>query len=213
MISGQALKIGSYVSSDVLVFQNLPSREGYCFVFLVVDHASKWLWLYPLLCHTEDSIYSCVVDLVSVKIPMFQKKLVHFHSDGGSELLSRRVQNYLHSSGVTTSHSPRDTPEMNSVCERRTRTLKEKMMCMLMRSGLPVPFWWLALQCAGWLMNRLPAHTANGYITPYEFVRGQLPVLKWLRIWGCKAYAMRPRGVLRKDLQEKTQSGFLVGFL
>jgi hypothetical protein len=56
------------------------------------------------------------------------------------------VIRFLHSSGATTSHSPRDTPEMNSVTERWVRTLKEKVLCMLLRSSLPVAFWWLAVE-------------------------------------------------------------------
>jgi hypothetical protein len=35
---------------------------------------------------------------------------------------------------------------MNSVTERWVRTLKEKVLCMLLRSSLPVAFWWLAVE-------------------------------------------------------------------
>ena len=37
---------------------------------------------------------------------------------------------YLHSAGVTTSHSPRDTPQMNSVTKSWVRSVKEKVMSM-----------------------------------------------------------------------------------
>ena len=37
----------AYMSADVLVMQNIPSREGYRYVFFIVDHASKMCWAYP----------------------------------------------------------------------------------------------------------------------------------------------------------------------
>ena len=51
----------------------------------------------------------------------------------------------LYKSGVTTSHSPRDTPQINSVTERWVHSLKEKVLCLLQRSYVPVAFWWLAV--------------------------------------------------------------------
>jgi hypothetical protein len=39
--------------------------------------------------------------------------------------VSADVLSFLHSSGVTTSHSPRDTPQMNSVTERWVRSIHE----------------------------------------------------------------------------------------
>ena len=90
-------------------------------------------------------------------------QLRYFYTDGGAELVSADVLSFLHSSGVITSHSPLDTPQMNSVTERWVRSLKEKVLCMLLRSSLTVAFWWLAVDCAVYIMNRIP-----GYMTPYE---------------------------------------------
>jgi hypothetical protein len=138
--------------------------------------------------------------------------LKHFHSDGGSELIAKEVLGFLHSNGATTTHSPRDTPQMNSVTERWVRSLKEKVMCMLLRSSLPLAFWWFAVQCACYLLNRVPTKTAFGYMTPYECLHNVAPDLKWLRIWGCKCYALKPIAERKKDFDDKAYSGFLVGY-
>ena len=37
---------GSYVSADVLIMQNIPSREGYCYVLFLIDHASKMSFVF-----------------------------------------------------------------------------------------------------------------------------------------------------------------------
>jgi hypothetical protein len=116
--------------------------------------------------------------------------LRHFHSDGGSELIAKELLQLLHAKHVNTSHSPRDTPQMNSISERRTRTIKEKTLCLLLRASPPVAFWWWALQTAVFIINRLPTTTAQGCKTPFECVTGRPPNLKWLRIWGCKTYVL-----------------------
>jgi hypothetical protein len=85
---------------------------------------------------------------VEEDLPKHSIVLRHFHSDGGSELIAKELLQLLHAKHVNTSHSPRDTPQMNSISERRTRTIKEKTLCLLLRASLPVAFWWWALQTA-----------------------------------------------------------------
>ena len=85
-------------------------------------------------------------------------------------------------------------------------------MCMLLRSSLPVAFWWMAVCTACYFLNRFPTKTANGYMTPHERVFGVAPNLKWLRIWGCKCYVLKPIADRKKDFDDKAYSGFLVGY-
>jgi hypothetical protein len=39
---------GAYMSADVLIMQNIPSREGYQHVLFIVDHCFKMCWVFPL---------------------------------------------------------------------------------------------------------------------------------------------------------------------
>ncbi len=83
---------------------------------------------------------------------------------------------------------------------------------MLLRSGLPVDFWWDAYQASNYITVRLPTKTAKGYMIPWECVYGEPPNLAHLRIWGCKAYLRMPKNYLRKDWRDKTFSGFFIGY-
>ena len=203
---------GSYVSADVLIMQNIPSCKGYCYVLFLIDHASKMSFVFPLTRRDSGSILAHIKVWVNETLPSYSITLRHFHSDGGAELVSTDVLSFLHFSGATTSHLPGDTPEMNSVTERWVRYLKEKVMCMLLRSSLPVAFWWMAVCTACYLLNRFPTKTANEYMTPHECVFGVAPHLKWLRIWGCKCYVLKPLADRKKDFDDKAYSGFLVGY-
>jgi len=203
---------GDYMSSDILIFNGIPSREDYKYVLFVVDHASKRNWVFPMKDRLSKTVLEHMTTFLEDILPSQGIKLRHWHSDGGAELISKEVLGFLHKGGVTTSHSPRDTPQMNSVTERWVRSLKEKVMCLLLRSSLPVAFWWYAVECAGYLLNRTPTKTAQGFMTPFECVTHVAPNVKYLRIWGCKCYALKPIADRRKDLDDKAYSGFLVGY-
>ena len=174
------------MSAYVLIMQNIPSREGYQYVFFIIDHATKMCWVYPLKTREFKCILAHLSTFVNEMLPSLNIHLWHFHSDGGAELVAADVLTFLHKSGVTTSYSPRDTPQMNSITERWVRSFKEKVLCMLLRSSLPVAFWWLAVECAAYLLNRLPTKTVLGYMSPYECVYGATPDLKWICIWAMR---------------------------
>ncbi len=104
-----------------------------------VNHCSKMSWVYPMETRNVETVMAYLknfVDLSSIAI-----KLKHFHSDGGAELIASGVLDYVHSHGATTSHS-------HSVTEIWVKSLKDKMLCMLLRSSLPIAFWWFAVLTA-----------------------------------------------------------------
>jgi hypothetical protein len=208
----KGLSPGDYVSSDVLIFNSIPSREGYNYVLFVVDHASKRNWVFPLKTRQSKELLKHLVTFISEILPSQGITMKRWHSDGGAELVAQEVLSTLHKNGTTTSHSPRDTPQMNSVTERWVRSLKERVLCLLLRSSLPVAFWWWAVSCASYLLNRTPTTTARGYMTPFECVTNVAPNLKFLRVWGCKCYALKPKAERLKDMDDKAYTGFLVGY-
>ena len=44
----EGLSPGARKSADVLIMQNIPFREGYQYVFFIVDHATKMRWAFSL---------------------------------------------------------------------------------------------------------------------------------------------------------------------
>jgi hypothetical protein len=193
------LRPGYRVSTDVIIMLNTTSLEGYNYVLLLEDNASKYVWSLPLKDRTAPETLTQLKSFLTHDLPALGIQLEHFfHSDGGSELISELVCTFLHAKGITTSHTPRDTPEMNSLLKRKVRDLKERVMSMLLHSTFPVSFWWMAWKTACYLQNRMPTVTVYGYMTPFENV----PSLKRLRIWGRKAYVLKP----------KAYSGFHAGY-
>ena len=83
---------------------------------------------------------------------------------------------------------------------------------MLLRSSLPIEFWWDAYETSNYITNRMPTKTSKGYQTPFEGVFKEIPNLENLRVWGCKTYLKIPKNYLRKDWREKATSGYLMGY-
>ena len=84
---------------------------------------------------------------------------------------------------------------------------------MLLRSTLPVPFWWLALRAAVYIQNRMPTRATEGYIiTPFECLRKSPPNLRQPRMWRYRAYLLKPKADRPKDFDAKAYSGNFVGY-
>ena len=181
------------VTVDISVYLNCPSRQGYKYVLLFTDIATKMIWEYPLKERSGDEVLRCVKDFVEVqlaKFPGHHHRLAHYHADGGKELIDQRVKTYLlEKFGTHITWSSTDTPEQNAVSERKFRTLGEMTLAMLADSGLPKSYWWDAYVTACEITRMMPTRTHVGWRSPMECVPGgKVPNLTRLRRWGCKAY-------------------------
>ena len=203
-------KLGEFISVDIAVFVNCPSREGFRYVVTFIDHATKMLWSYPMKKRNEFS--NVLFDLIDVKLHALEVKIKHYHADGGKELISKAVITKLQTEGSRYTWTPADTPELNSTSERKWRTLGEMCLSMLLRSGLPTDFWWDAYETATYIAIRLPTKTVKGYMTPWECVHGDIPDLSHLRIWGCKSYLKLPKNYARKDFRDKVFTAHFIGY-
>ena len=203
----------SKVTADIAVYLNCPSREGYRYVLTFVDEATKYTWSYGLMERTSESVLRTLKNLFRNHLPA-GAEIQHFHTDGGKELIAESIKDFLRSKGTKTfTFTPTDTPQLNSVSERKFRTLGEMALAMLTRSGLPKIWWWKAYQTAEHILRRLPTRTAKGYMTPMEAIPGgETPSWKFMRTWGAKAYVLKPKADRRKDWDDKAQIGYFVGY-
>jgi hypothetical protein len=202
---------GDYISVDLALFPSIPSREGYKYVLTIIDHASKKSFVFPLKNRNGVDIINCIKKFFE-SVKSLNARIKHYHADGGPELISKELLLLLKDIGATYTWNPADTPELNSTSERRFRTLGERTICLLIRSGLPKAFWWDAYEASNYITNHLPTKTSKGYISPEEFLKGVPPDISHFRVWGCQTFARKPRNYLRKDLSDKTYSGYFIGY-
>ena len=59
-------ELGNYISCDIAVFKNCPSKEGFLYVVQFLDHSTKYAWVYPM--RTRDEFIEKLRDLIDVKL-------------------------------------------------------------------------------------------------------------------------------------------------
>ena len=85
------------LTADISVYVNCPSRQGFCYVLVFTDVATKHFWRYPLVTRTGLDVLRSITHLVEVELKKFpgNHKIQHYHADGGAELNDQRVKAYL----------------------------------------------------------------------------------------------------------------------
>ena len=70
--------------------------------------------------------------------------------------MSQEFGDHLKTCGIVPQLTPPGTPQLNSVSERRNRTLLDMVQSMMSQTGLPLYFWGYALGTAAFILNRAP---------------------------------------------------------
>lgn len=82
------------------------------------------------------------------------RKIKRIRSDRGGEYVL--LNDYCEKYGIIHEITPPYSPESNGVAERKNRTLKEMMNCLLVSSNAPDNLWGEAILSACHLQNRIP---------------------------------------------------------
>jgi hypothetical protein len=203
-------------TADITVYVNCPTREGYKYVLVITDVATKWFWEFLLKERTGAEVLRCIKHIVEVELLRFPGKhrLGTYHTDGGKELLDTSVKAYLLKVfGTKITWTTSHTPEQNGVSERKFRTIGEMSLAALRSSGLPTSLWGDCVVAVCYIIRMLPTRTCRGWMSPMECVPGgKIPDLSFLRVWGCKCYVLVPKADRRKDWEDKSKVGYLMGY-
>ncbi|KAL6315342.1 hypothetical protein AAG906_000446 [Vitis piasezkii] len=135
--------------------------EGYKFFLTIVDDYSRVTWVYMLKNKSEVQKY--IPDFFAFVKKQFGKEVKAIRSDNAPELF---LSNFYHSLGVIHYRSCVETPQQNSVVERKHQHI---------------------LNVALYLINRTPSPFLNNK-TPFEILHDKLPDYSHLRVFGCLCY-------------------------
>ncbi|GKF05773.1 retrovirus-related pol polyprotein from transposon TNT 1-94, partial [Tanacetum coccineum] len=102
------------------------------------------------------------------------------------------------------------TPQQNGVAERKNRTLIEAARTMLADSFLPNTFWAEVVSTACYVLNRVLVTKPHNK-TPYELLTGKIPIISYIRPFGCHVTILNTIDHLGK-FAGKSDEGFLVGY-
>lgn len=129
--------------------------------------------------------------------------------DWGGEYRSAELDEYYKSQGINAEYSAPYTAQQNGKAERVNRTLKERVRAALLDAGAEDDLWAEALAAAVYVINRSPKDGAK--VTPWEAFTGRRPNVSNLRVWGGRAWALKPTQHQRR-LESRTVIGRFVGY-
>ncbi|GJU62162.1 ribonuclease H-like domain-containing protein [Tanacetum coccineum] len=138
------------------------------------------------------------------------QKVTTIRCDNGTKFKNMDFIEFCGSKVIKREYSNARTPQQNGVAERKNRTLIEAARTMLADSFLPNTFWAEAVSTACYVLNRVLV-TKPYNKTPYELVTGKIPIISYIRPFGCHVTILNTIDHLGK-FDGKSDQGFLVGY-
>ncbi|KAL0386235.1 UNVERIFIED_CONTAM: Retrovirus-related Pol polyprotein from transposon TNT 1-94 [Sesamum radiatum] len=175
------------IHSDVCGPLNTQARGGFSYFITFTDNHSRYGYVY-LMRYKSEAFRRFKEFRLEVE-NQTGRKIKTLRSDQGGEYLSGEFLDYLKENGILSQWTPPGTPQLNSVSERRNRTLLDMVRSMMSFTELPLSFWGYALETVAKLLNMAPSKTVAQ--TPYQIWHGKPASYKYLRVWGSPAYVKR----------------------
>ncbi|GKA79674.1 ribonuclease H-like domain-containing protein [Tanacetum coccineum] len=138
------------------------------------------------------------------------QKVKTIRCDNDTEFKNRDIIEFCGSKGIKREYSNARTPQQNGVAERKNMTLIEAARTMLADLFLPNTFWAEAVSTACYVLNRVLV-TKPQNKTPYELITGKIPIISYIRPFGCHVTILNTIDHLGK-FDGKSNEGFLVGY-
>ncbi|GKC71044.1 ribonuclease H-like domain-containing protein [Tanacetum coccineum] len=177
----------------------------------IVDESNKWhrrfSWVFFL--RTKDETSGILKDFIRQIKNQLNQKVKTIRCDNGTEFKNRDIIEFCGSKGIKREYSNARTLQQNGVAERKNRTLIKAARTMLADSFLPNTFWAEAVSTACYVLNRVLV-TKPQNKTPYELITGKIPIISYIRPFGCHVTILNTIDHLGK-FEEKSDEGFLVG--
>ncbi|GJY83226.1 putative ribonuclease H-like domain-containing protein [Tanacetum coccineum] len=182
------------------------NHKTYCLV--ITDDFSRFSWVFFL--RTKDETSAILKDFIRQIENQLNQKVKTIRSDNGTEFKNKEVIEFCGLKGIKREYSNARTPQQNGVAERKNRTLIEAARTMLADSFLPNTFWAEAVSTACYVLNRVLVTKPHNK-TPYELLTGKIPIISYIRPFGCHVTILNTIDHLAK-FAGKSDEGFLVGY-
>ena len=206
----RATKLLELMHSDVCGPFPISTPSGYRYYVIFIDDCSRYLVLYLLSQKSQvfHKFKQCHAWVQCLHQPL---KIQRLRSDNSGEFISKTMDLYLKSHGITHERTQPYTPAQAKVPKRANRYLGEMTRCLLETSSLDKVFWGMALQAAGYFNNCLPSSSLDGK-TPLEVWRGFVPSYKDLKVFGSKVIVHIPEKRRADKLSPCREDGIMIGY-
>ncbi|GKD39225.1 putative ribonuclease H-like domain-containing protein, partial [Tanacetum coccineum] len=182
------------------------NHKTYCLV--ITDDFSRFSWVFFL--RTKDETSGILKYFIRQIENQLKQKVKTIRCDNGTEFKNKDIIEFCRLKGIKREYSNARTPQQNRVAERKNRTLIKAARTMLADSFLPNTFWAEVVSTACYVLNRVLV-TKPQNKTPYELITGKIPIISYIRPFGCHVTILNTIDHLGK-FEGKSDEGFLVGY-
>ena len=137
--------------------------------------------------HTKDEAVQAFGLFLQIQVLPRPHRVSEVRCDPGGEF-EGRFKHYCRDNSIMLIPCPTRAHQPNGIAERMIRTLGEMTRSMLVHAQRPAYWWYYALKCATWLVNRLPTSANEQHISPYAKLTGKHYDHRRSRTWGCPCY-------------------------
>ena len=162
---------------------SVETVEGFKYFLTLVDDHSRATWIYLL--KNKNDVLSIFPAFITQVEKQYNTKVKGVRSDNAKEL---QFTQFYKDHGIVSYHSCPETPEQNSVVERKHQHILNVARALFFESKMPLSHWGDCVLTAVFLINRTPSQVLSNK-TPYEVPTGKPPDYTRIRTFGCLCYA------------------------
>lgn len=125
-------------------------------------------------------------------LTQFGISIKRFRTDNARDYFNHHLNQFFQQKGIIHESSRVDTPQQNSVAERKMRHLLNVTRALLHQHSVPKFFWGEAVLTATYLINRVPSRVL-GHLSPFQCLSSHFPELSLhaslpLKVFGSVAF-------------------------
>ena len=202
-----AVKAFELMHSDLKSFP-VPSYRKYKYIITFYDDFTSHAWTMPL--RSKAAVIMVAKDFLELVRVQYNAQVKGWVSDAGSEYKSDAFDRALLKKGIIINQSAPWTPMQNGRAERLMRTLMDKAEAMQHQACIPQSWWEFAFPHTTHIYNRTPVARLQ-WRTPHEVLKGELPAIDHLCVFGCGAYVYLPAMARDNKMAPKSELMTYIG--
>ncbi|CAA7015065.1 unnamed protein product [Microthlaspi erraticum] len=162
---------------------SVSTVEGYRYFLTIVDDHTRVTWIY--LMRTKDEVLTVFPEFLTMVETQYNAVVKGVRSDNAPEL---KFTALYKKKSIVSYHSCPETPEQNSVVERKHQHILNVARSLMFQAHVPLEYWGDCVLMAVFLINRLPTPLLKDR-SPFQVLTSKKPDYTGLRVFGCLAYS------------------------